>query len=278
MSAMRTRGKAAHEPLAQLLERVATQLPPSVLIIVLRPLPTIELARLACVHKAFWLTLASLRQQHPCYSPPTAKVLKAARRSSRLLRAAIFGDVAVIAFMAAAGVDEHGTPLVHAREAGSKSFDEGGSTLDEAYSCALELEHFHAAKLLLSAGVDVNENEGWALRMASAHGYTNQMAFLLLNGASVDACEGQPLKMACSNGHAAAASLLIAHGADVVSNGYSLVYAEEGHADVVALLLQHNADVHYDDDFAVRVASDNGHEAVVRLLIQHGADAAAAAE
>jgi ankyrin repeat protein len=272
MSAMRTRGKAAHEPLAQLLEHVATQLPPSVLIIVLRPLPTIELARLACVHKAFWLTLASLRQLHPCYSPPTAKVLKAARRFSRLLRAAFFGDVAVIAFMAAAGVDEHGTPLVQAREAGSKRSKTCVSTLDNSYSCALGREHFHAAKLLLSAGVDVNENEGWALRKASADGYTNQIEFLLLHGASVDACEGQPLTLACSNGYAAAASLLIAHGADVVSNGNSLVCAaENGHADVVALLLQHNADVHFDDNWALQMASDNGHEAVVQLLIQHGA-------
>jgi hypothetical protein len=67
--------KEASQALTQLLERAATQLPCTVLELVLRTLPAVELARLACVHKAFWVALQSLRQQHPGrrYAPPTAK-------------------------------------------------------------------------------------------------------------------------------------------------------------------------------------------------------------
>ena len=43
------------------LERLATQAPPEVLVSVLRHLPAVELARLACVHRAFWVALKFLR-------------------------------------------------------------------------------------------------------------------------------------------------------------------------------------------------------------------------
>ena len=57
---------------AQLLERVATQLPPGVLLIVLGELPGIEVACLACVHTAFRDIWWRLRQERNCwhYSPP----------------------------------------------------------------------------------------------------------------------------------------------------------------------------------------------------------------
>jgi hypothetical protein len=47
--------------LGLLFERVATKLPIPVLELLLRPFPVVELARLACVHKAFRLAWQSLR-------------------------------------------------------------------------------------------------------------------------------------------------------------------------------------------------------------------------
>ena len=121
---MRTRRKAvaladkAAQALCQLLERVATKLPNHALVLVLRPLPAVELARLACVHKAFRVAWQSLQQQHPGprYAPPPAVRMERAQLTSRFVRAACFGDVAVLQAMLAAGANEHGTPLLQARE------------------------------------------------------------------------------------------------------------------------------------------------------------------
>ena len=55
---------SAPNSLALFLERAAS-LPPETLVIILRDLPTVELARLACVHKAFRVAWRSLQDQHP---------------------------------------------------------------------------------------------------------------------------------------------------------------------------------------------------------------------
>ena len=48
--------------LSQMFERL-TELPMPLLVIVLRPLPSIELARIARIHKSFWRVLLTLREQ-----------------------------------------------------------------------------------------------------------------------------------------------------------------------------------------------------------------------
>ena len=61
--------------LSQLLERLATE-PTTALVLILRPLPVPELARLSCVHKNFLLAWRSLQVQHPGrrYAPLSASV------------------------------------------------------------------------------------------------------------------------------------------------------------------------------------------------------------
>jgi hypothetical protein len=54
--------------LVSVLEMIATVLfpaEPGLVVTILRPLPGSELARLACVHKVFWMSLQTLRQQFP---------------------------------------------------------------------------------------------------------------------------------------------------------------------------------------------------------------------
>ena len=107
-----TRAAAHLEPtspalteLAQLLERVAVTLAPNERLLVLKGLPMPELARLSCVHKAFHVAWRSLREQHPGrrYAPPSAADFEWVKLCSRLQRAAVFGDVAVIQSMVACG-------------------------------------------------------------------------------------------------------------------------------------------------------------------------------
>ena len=88
---------APPDALALLLKRAATTLPSTALELVFRDLSVPELARLACVHKAFRKTWTSLRQQHPGsrYEPPTDIIVFVNRGVGRLERAAAFGDDAL---------------------------------------------------------------------------------------------------------------------------------------------------------------------------------------
>ena len=116
----------APDELALLLKRIVTTLPPETHALVLRHLPTPELARLSCVHNAFGVAWRSLQQQHGAerYAPPSVDDFKAVKGLSRLERAAAFGDVAVIRSMVAAGVDKDRVvdkSLSHAAKHGSLS-------------------------------------------------------------------------------------------------------------------------------------------------------------
>jgi hypothetical protein len=221
--------------LALLLERVATELPPLVLVIVLRPLPAVELARMACVHKAYWLVLVQLREEHPGsrYAKPT-EAIEYLPYYPRLCRAAGYGDVAVLGSMIEAGVNECGVSLQHnSREA-----------ISRALANAADGGYLDAVELLIRAGADVH-----------------------YGGES-------PLHSACRRGHLDVVVLLLANNADVhaLHDSYALFCASfHGHTAVVQLLIQRGADVHARNNIAIRSASQNGFTDVVQLLLEHGA-------
>jgi hypothetical protein len=159
---MLTRRKAtkeASEALGKLFERIITELPPLAIIFVLRPLPGVELARLACVHKAFWDALISLRQE--CmesgyntgpyrYNKPKWIFLESVPILSRLERASFLGDITIIRSIISSGVDESGTPLAQAMNW------TGARILDEALFLATRRRHVEVAGLLLGIGADVH--------------------------------------------------------------------------------------------------------------------------
>jgi ankyrin repeat protein len=264
---------SAPNELAKLLLCIVTTLPPETHPLVLRHLPVPELARLSCVHKAFHVAWKSLQGQLPgeLYAPPTADDFQRVKHCSRLERAAAFGDVAVIRSMVAAGVDEHGTPLLEAQGQYKQRI------VDHALCHAAGGGDLLAAELLLDSGADVHFRNGDALQAASKNGHTAVVQLLIQHGADVHAGDDNALWWASWNGHLAVAELLIQHGANVHAvNDYALQQASEnGHTAVVQLLIQHGADVHAVDEDgydALQLASRNGHTDVVQLLIQHGAD------
>ena len=263
------------QDLALLLERVARELQ-MVLVIVLAPLPGVELARLACVHRAYWLALLILRRERPGrrYGRPAPDSVERVFRLGRLARAGWLGDVAVLQRMISAGVDEHGQPLLKTRE------HDGRLTLVHALYFAVKLGHFQAAELLLGAGADVRGEADQALPIATDFGHTNLVALLLKHGADVHAYNSVSLKVASEKGFYEVVELLLKSGADVhANNDASLrVASYHGHLNVVELLIEHGANVHAKDGYALRFACDHGHTEVVRLLIQHGADVTADAD
>ena len=215
---------SAPNALALLLRRVATTLPQEVLVLVLRDLPAVELARLASVHKAFCVALRSLREQHPGrrYAAPCSRDFgELEDYNSRLVRAGLFGDVAVIRSMMAAGVDEHGTPLLEARPLGHLIDDPIDERIvDEALWHTAVRGHLQAVELLLAAGANVHARFDFALFAAAI------------------------------NGHADVVQLLLQHGADVHARGNEALWlaSKDGHADVVQLLLQHGGVLPSDED------------------------------
>jgi hypothetical protein len=258
----------------QLLQRVAT-LPPDVLLIVLRPLSVIELARLSCVHKAFHVGLLCLRQQHPwrrefalttclceagvSYDSPSADELGFVEVLSRLARAAYFGDVAVIQAMVSAGVDEYGTPLLQARTS------DGRRIVDDALHSGIRGSGcIQTVEMLLGAGADVHSSMSPELPSERA------------------------LPTAVNYRRAHIVSLLLERGADVhADNETALVTAAQGlDVDAIALLIQYGADARHAEVKAVidrsteyfrHSSQEYPHILHLRLrdtralLIQHGA-------
>ena len=247
----------APDELALLLKRIVTTLPPETHALVLRHLPTPELARLSCVHNAFGVAWRSLQQQHggERYAPPSVDDFKAVKGLSRLERAAAFGDVAVIRSMVAAGVDKD-------------------RVVDKSLSHAAKHGYLQAVELLLAVGANVHAFDDKALRDASERGHVDVLRLLLQAGANVHACNDHALWHASHYGRADIVQIHLLAGADVhACDDRALRDASiNGHVDVVRLLLQAGANVHARYDEALRWASIHGHATVVQLLLHAGAD------
>ena len=259
------------------LERLATQVPLEVLTSVLRDLPSVELARLSCVHKSFWSALKSLRPAHPGprYAAPTAEEVTLVKSWHRLTRAGFHGDVAVIKASTAGGMHIYAS-------------DAGGRVIVSALARAAQRGHVQAAELLMRSGADVNARSGEALRSASEHGQMAVVQLLLQRGADLYDCGGKSLLRASENGHTAVVELLLRRGMsagvseDAVEGGKDTVCTpldlacKHGHVDVMRLLIQHEVDMQADGDdapsrYALNFAVTYGRSQVVALLLQHGA-------
>ena len=125
----------------------------------------------------------------------------------------------------------------------------------------------------LDKRVNVNVNNGEALRIASQRGYTEVVKLLLDAGADVYVYEDKPLRFASEKGHTEIVKLLLEAGADVHAYGNEPLRtaSQNGHTEIVKLLLNAGANVHANNGEALRTASQNGHTEIVKLLLDAGA-------
>ena len=246
--------------LAQLLWLVATTLPPEIHIFILRDLPVRQLARLACVHKAFLVAWRSLQEQCPggCYDPPFSWK----RNRSLLASAATCGNAerikSIVRMCRAQLMEEFGGKSKGQRRQRQALLMKRLASKD-AMQLAAGHGHLEAVKALAKVNVreftlrgEVLPGGKAALLSASLHGHADVLEYLILRGAGVHA-RGDAAMRRASQVKVLVAAL---HSA-----------SQEGHTDVVKLLIQHGADVHARDERALRWASANGHVNVVELLI-----------
>jgi ankyrin repeat protein len=260
---------------ATLLRQIAVELPAGVHVVVLRDLPTVEIARLACAQKAFWNAWMALRLTHPRYAAPERGVLDALYRLTRFVRAASLGDVAVLRVMVATGVDEQGEPLVASTPilarptAQTAQISPPTRQVDLALLAAVSAGHTQAVELLIAAGANVDGGDGEALRAAAENGHVDVVR-VLLSATSVDSNKLDVLLSACGSGHLSVVQLLLDHGFDMrAGNDAALREAcARGHADIAQFLIERGADMHAEDDEAMHEASTNGHHHIVLLLTQ----------
>jgi ankyrin repeat protein len=223
------------------------------------------------VHKAYWLVLVQLRQELPGrrYEKPTETIQNYRLWAGpRFLRAAAYGDVAVLGSMIESGMVEHGDSLQCNLQ----------EMISNALTHAAGNGRLDAVELLVRAGANVHYAGDRALHTACFLGHCDVVAALIRHGADVNKNSSNgalvhPLTCASMGAHLDVVELLLANNADVhAGHDTALRYASlSGRTAVVQLLIQRGADVHARNNEAVRKASENGHTDVVQLLLQHGA-------
>lgn len=220
-----------HEALEKLLECVATELPPQVIIIILRPLPAVELARLACVHRAFHEALLFLGHQlpGPRYAPPHEHKRVEARRFGRLARAAMYGDLAVVKAIILSGVDEEGIPLLLAQAPSEPRIKLWNKLYlpDLALLWAVQRGHADVVAALLDAGVNMYFAGGQAFYVACFDGLVDVVELFIQHGIDINGFDrasrlsywiswdpGEtPIMLASALGRTAVVNLLLLNGA-----------------------------------------------------------------
>jgi len=92
----------------------------------------------------------------------------------------------------------------------------------------------------------------------------------LLGKDGLEAC----LMYACKYGDVSRVKLFIEEDVDIhFDNDYALRLASShGHLNVMQYLVEQGADIHANDDMAVRYAAEKGHLYIVQYLIEQGAD------
>ena len=169
-----------------------------------------EVARLACVHKAYLLTWRELRAEDPkVWEPPTQRNIDRIAPWPRLMRAAWLGDEAVVARLLVAGADEG--------DVGEFGNPDADSLRGKALDCAAQQGHEAVAAQLIAAGVENHAFDNYALISPAQHGYDAVVAQLLASGADVHAYDDAALRSASAAGHIEVVEVLLAAGANVHS-------------------------------------------------------------
>ncbi|KAH0492017.1 hypothetical protein TgHK011_003415 [Trichoderma gracile] len=173
-----------------------------------------------------------------------------------------------------------------------QSFGASPNATGEEYGTALTAAAFDGimemVQLLLDAGADINDPNGWALQTAAAEGHYEIVEELINRGAEVNACThnanfpaGTAIQGACESSRSDIVSLLLEKGADpnlgFGTDSPPIVAAtQRGEAGILEMLVNAKADVDvfggYDHSTPLINAAAYLPKESLQLLLNAGAD------
>lgn len=159
---------------------------------------------------------------------------------------------------------------------------------EEKFFGAAKSGDINVVRAYLESGRDVNANDGWALRIASKHGYIEIVRLLIENRASLSFNDADyslnALQYAVEGGQIEVAKLLLENGANANPkiNGIAIdpfktpltIASEKGNIAMARLLIENDADVNAINKYGntpLCSAARSGNIKMVRLLIKSGA-------
>ncbi|KAI9327424.1 ankyrin repeat-containing domain protein [Zopfochytrium polystomum] len=197
----------------------------------------------------------------------------------------------VLASLGGGGVNGNSADGTSGDDGGGAVVGCGSIDLGPALAAALFVGDAEAAQLLRAAGASATARVTAAVQLRRGARFGDAAAVrsaLELQAAGdggvldINANDGEALRDAAARGHAEVVRALVAAGADLARREHeALRFASAaGHGEVVRALLAgaggsasgSASGVHARDDEALRVAADRGHVEVVRALVAAGAD------
>ncbi len=138
---------------------------------------------------------------------------------------------------------------------------------------AVEKNNIDIVKFFVNKGVDLNEDDGDLICVASQYGYLDVVKYLVESEADIHADNDYSLRVAAVSGKLDIVKLLVENGADIrADNDYALQWAcINGHLEIVKYLVESGADVNAINNDAIKQASEYGYLEVVKYLVDSGA-------
>lgn len=134
----------------------------------------------------------------------------------------------------------------------------------------IEQKEINLLKYLIEIGVDVNENDNAAIKIAAKNGYCEAVELLIKAGADKNIA----LVYAAGNGQIKLVSLLIEEKADVTAfENKALKWAAAGgYIEIAYLLKEAGVDIKANDNDDIQWALECGYIKAVKILLELGAD------
>lgn len=138
---------------------------------------------------------------------------------------------------------------------------------------AIDTQCYEAIDTLINAGIDVRQDDNYAIIKAADVGNIEILNLLITRGAVVDTDDNLPLIKAAENGHNEVIELLCEYGANPKGRNHKAIVgaARNGHSKTVELLHKLDVDFRVGNDLPLMLAARHKQLETVEMLISFGA-------
>jgi len=150
-----------------------------------------------------------------------------------------------------------------------------GADKSKGFKTAITYGRYDIVKFFVEKGVDINLDDGYAIRVACYQNYRSMIYYLVEKGADIHSQNNYPVRIACSEGYLDLIKYLIEHGADIYTENQGInsglcMASINGHLEVVKYLVEVlNVTI---NDLSFRLASFYGHLNIIEYFVEKGVD------